>query len=113
MMQISTGLFAVGLLVHASAPGEVPPSYEDVPAIARAAIARRIASENVDLQDLQVKPSDTMPGFVACGIAVEGATASQRGRRERFFVVVPGSFAILERDGKELVDHYWSVNRCS
>ncbi len=113
MMVISSALFAASLVVQASAPGEVPPAYEDVPQIAQAAIARRIGSPNVDLQDLRVKPSDTMPGFVACGIAVEGATATQRGRRERFFVVVPGSFAILERDGKELIDHYWSVNRCS
>lgn len=113
MMVLPTVIFAATIVVQASAPGEVPPAYEDVPNIARAAIARRIGAKNVDLQDLQVKPSDTMPGFVACGIAIEGATASQRGRRERFFVVVPGSFAILERDGKELIDHYWSVNRCS
>lgn len=113
MMVIASTLFAASLVVRVSAPGEVPPAYDDVPAIAQAAIARRIGSPNVDLQDLQVKPSGTMPGFVACGMAVEGATAAQRGRRERFFVVVPGSFAILERDGKELLDHYWSVNRCS
>jgi hypothetical protein len=113
MMPATTALLAAGVLVLASAPGEAPPSYDDVPAIAKAAIARRIGTASVDLQSLQVKPSDSMPGFVACGIAIEGASATQRARKERFFVVVPGSFAILERDGKDLIDHYWSLNRCS
>jgi hypothetical protein len=33
-------------------------------------------------------------------------------RFERFFVVVPGSFALLERDGSELIDKYWKLNGC-
>lgn len=113
MTVATTALLAAGVLVLTSAPGDAPPAYAEVPAIAQAAIARRIGSTGVELQSLQVKPSDSMPGFVACGIAVEAASATQRARRERFFVVVPGSFAILERDGKDLIDHYWSLNRCS
>jgi hypothetical protein len=99
-------------LILAAAPGEAPPTYEQVPEIAKAAIERRLGDGTVQLGSLQVKPSDTMPGFVACGVATETFADRSRNRRERFFVIAPGNFAILDRDGKELVDHYWSLNRC-
>jgi hypothetical protein len=99
-------------LILVAAPGEAPPSYDRVPDIARAAIERRLDQGDIQLISIQVKPSDTMPGFVACGIVAETFPDKTRNRRERFFLVAPGNFAILERDGKELVDHYWSLNRC-
>jgi hypothetical protein len=99
-------------LILAAAPGEAAPAYEDVPAIAKAAIERRLDQAKVELLSVHVKPSDTMPGFVACGIASEVFADRTRTTRERFFVIAPGNFAILERDGKELLDHYWSINRC-
>jgi hypothetical protein len=104
---------AAAFLVLIAAPGAAPPSYDQVPAIAKAAIERRLNGAGVDVQSIQVKPSDTMPGFVACGIAAETFPDRSRNRRERFFVIVPGGFAILDRDGKELVDQYWSLHRCS
>jgi hypothetical protein len=103
---------AAAFLILVAAPGDGPPSYDEVPDIARAAITRRLDQAEVQLQSVHVKPSDTMPGFVACGIASEVFADKSRSRRERFFVIVPGDFAILDRDGKELVDHYWSLNRC-
>jgi hypothetical protein len=95
-----------------AAPGEAPPTYEEVPGIAKAAIERRLDQAAVQLLSIQVKPSDSMPGFVACGIAAEVFPDKARNKHERFFVVAPGNFAILERDGKELIDHYWSLHRC-
>jgi len=103
---------AAAFLILAAAPGEAPPSYDEVPAIAKAAIERRLEQAQVQLQSVHVKPSDVMPGFVACGVASEVFPDAGRNRRERFFVTAPGNFAILDRDGKELVDHYWSMNRC-
>lgn len=50
-----------------------------------------------------------MPGFVVCG-RIETSPGMADG--ERFFVVIPGNFAILDQDGKGLVDTYWSANHC-
>ena len=93
---------AAAFLILAAAPGDGPPSYDQVPDIAKAAIMRRLDQSEVEIKSIQVKPSDTMPGFIACGIASESSGGGARSRRERFFVTVPGSFAILDRDGKEL-----------
>jgi hypothetical protein len=38
--------------------------------------------------------------------------AAETGPFERFFVVVPGSFAVLDRDGADIVDKYWTLNGC-
>jgi hypothetical protein len=48
---------------------------------------------------------------VVCG-EVAGPEAAEMERFERFFVVVPGSFALLDRDGSELIDRYWKLNGC-
>jgi hypothetical protein len=48
---------------------------------------------------------------VVCG-EVAGRQPAEAERFERFFVVVPGSFALLDRDGSELIDKYWSLNGC-
>jgi hypothetical protein len=52
-----------------------------------------------------------MPGYVVCG-EVSVRQAAEGGAFERFFAVVPGSFALLDRDGNALVDKYWKLNGC-
>jgi hypothetical protein len=48
---------------------------------------------------------------VVCG-EVAGRQSVDAGGFERFFVVVPGAFALLDRDGSELIDKYWNLNGC-
>ena len=48
---------------------------------------------------------------ISPGTVAEPTTDGGR-RSERFFVIVPGTFAVLDRDGKDLVDLYWRQNRC-
>ncbi len=105
-------LLIAGAVVLAAAPGEAPPTYDEMPHIAKAAIERRLEQAVVQLGSVQVKQSEMMPGYVVCGVAIEVFADHAQNRRERFFVVSPGNFAILERDGKELIDHYWAQNRC-
>jgi hypothetical protein len=90
-----------------AAPGEPPVAERDVPDVAKAAVLRRLdANEMPSFRRIVVKPSAQMPGYVVCG-EVEAAKTF-----ERFFVVVPGSFALLERDGNALIDKYWRLNGC-
>jgi hypothetical protein len=101
---VLAGLVTV-LLV--AAPGEPTVAERDVPDVAKAAVLRRLNAEEVpSFRRIVVKPSAQMPGYVVCG-EVEAAKAF-----ERFFVVVPGSFALLERDGNALIDKYWRLNGC-
>ena len=98
----------------AAAPGEAVPTMADVPALAKAAVARRIDVPASAIHILAAKPSSKMPGFVVCG-RIDGAPAEGGGsaaEAERFFVIIPGDFAILDQDGKSLVDTYWSENHC-
>jgi hypothetical protein len=100
---------AVFLLV--AAPGEPPIAERNVPDVAKAAVIRRLDKDDFpSFRRIVVKPSERMPGYVVCGEVLGHQPAD--GRFERFFVVVPGSFAILDRDGSELIDKYWSLNGC-
>lgn len=98
----------------AAAPGEAVPTMADVPALAKAAVTRRIDVPASAIHILAAKPSERMPGFVVCGRvdapSRAGSEAADDG--ERFFVVIPGDFAVLDQDGKSLVDSYWSANHC-
>jgi len=101
---------AIALLV--AAPGEPPVAEHDVPDAAKAAVIRRLDKDAFpSFRRIVVKPSERMPGYVVCG-EVSGRQPEDAGRFERFFVVVPGSFALLDRDGSELIDKYWSLNGC-
>ncbi len=102
-------LVVTGSILLAAAPGEALPTMADVPALAKAAVARRIDVPSSAVHILTAKPSERMPGFVVCG-RIE--TSSGMADGERFFVVIPGNFAILDQDGKGLVDTYWSANHC-
>lgn len=106
-------LMAGGILL-AAAPGEAVPTIADVPALTKAAIVRRIDVPASAIHILTAKPSSKMPGFVVCGridgTPGEGSESAPEG--ERFFVIIPGDFAILDQDGRSLVDTYWSANHC-
>ncbi|MFJ6327234.1 MULTISPECIES: hypothetical protein [unclassified Rhizobium] len=102
-------LVVTGSILLAAAPGEALPTMADVPALAKAAVARRIDVPSSAVHILTAKPSERMPGFVVCG-RIETSPGMADG--ERFFVVIPGNFAILDQDGKGLVDTYWSANHC-
>jgi hypothetical protein len=100
------------LVILAAAPGEPEPTLNDVPALAQTAIARRLNGADFKLQMSRVKPSDNTPGFVACGFISDRSANQSSTRLERFFVIVPGTFAVLDRDSTTLVDTYWRQNRC-
>ncbi|MDQ0468844.1 hypothetical protein [Labrys wisconsinensis] len=102
---------ATALFLLAAAPGEALPSLADVPDLARAAVVRRLDGIEAQLQISTLRPSSRMPGYIACGTVAE-YTAGGGRRSERFFVIVPGTFAVLDRDGKDLIDLYWRQNRC-
>ncbi|MGM4984593.1 hypothetical protein [Rhizobiales bacterium] len=106
-------LMAGGILL-AAAPGEAVPTTADVPALAKAAVARRIDVPTSAIHILTAKPSSKMPGFVVCGRidGTRGEGGEQAPEAERFFVIIPGDFAILDKDGKSLIDTYWSENHC-
>ena len=107
-------LVIAGSILLAAAPGEALPTMADVPALAKAAVARRIEVPPSAIHILAAKPSERMPGFVVCGrvdaASANGTAGAESG--ERFFVVIPGNFAILDQDGKGLVDSYWAANHC-
>jgi hypothetical protein len=106
-MTMPVAVLATSAIVLVAAPGEPPVAERDVPDVARAAVLRRLDANVVpSFRRVVVKPSTQMPGYVVCG-EVEGAKAF-----ERFFVVVPGSFALLDRDGNALIDKYWRLNGC-
>lgn len=102
-------LVVAGSVFLAAAPGEAIPTMADVPALAKAAVERRVEVPASAIHILSAKPSERMPGFVVCGRIDSSAGG---GDGERFFVVVPGDFAILDQDGKSLVDTYWAANHC-
>lgn len=100
-------------LVLAAAPGEPLPILDNVPSLAKAAVARRLQSPPNNFHISNIKPSARMSGFVVCGTTdVKSATGGSAASKERFFVIVPGDFAILDRDGSNLIDTYWSLNQC-
>ncbi|MQB43291.1 hypothetical protein [Rhizobium sp. ICMP 5592] len=103
-------LFVTGGILLAAAPGAAIPTIADVPALAAAAITRRVDVPMSNIHISSAKPSTRMPGFVVCGIVDE--QSADGDKNERFFVVIPGDFAILDRDGSKLVDTYWSANQC-
>jgi hypothetical protein len=106
----SFGASAIVLLV--AAPGEPPVAAPDASDVAKAAVIRRLEPTDFpSFRGIVVKPSERMPGYVVCG-EVSGRQPADPERFERFFVVVPGSFALLDRDGSELIDKYWSLNGC-
>ena len=102
---------APALLILAAAPGEPLPTKAEVPERVGQALARRLGDELVSVHLDKVLPSQDLPGFVACGRATE-KRGDQAETTERFFVVVPGSFAVLDRDGTSLVDLYWTRYGC-
>jgi hypothetical protein len=112
-MPVKHLLMAGGILL-AAAPGEAVPTTADVPALAKAAVARRIDVPASAIHISTAKPSSKMPGFVVCGRidGTRGEGGEQTPEAERFFVIIPGDFAILDKDGKSLVDTYWSENHC-
>jgi hypothetical protein len=112
MSMLAAALAGTTIAVLIAAPGEPPVAERDVPDAAKAAIIRRLDKDAIpSFRRIVVKPSERMPGYVVCG-EVAGRPAAQVGRFERFFVVVPGSFAVLDRDGSDLVDTYWRLNGC-
>lgn len=105
-------LAASALSILVAAPGEPEPTINDVPRLAQQAVARRINSSDFKLQINRVKPSENTPGFVACGYVSDRNGNDAAVRLERFFVIVPGNFAVLDRDSSTLVDTYWRQNKC-
>ena len=109
MSMLRAAFVGPAFILLVAAPGEPPVAEGDVADVAKAAVLRRLdASAMPSFRRIVVKPSAQMPGYVVCG-EVEAAKA---GVFERFFVVVPGSFALLERDGNALIDKYWKLNGC-
>ncbi len=99
----SFGASAIVLLV--AAPGEPPIAAPDVSDVAKAAVIRRLEPTDFpSFRGIVVMPSERMPGYVVCG-EVSGRQPEDPERFERFFVVVPGSFALLDRDGSALIDN--------
>jgi hypothetical protein len=112
MSILAASLTGSAIVLLVAAPGEPSIAERDVPDVARAAVIRRL-DKNVlpSFRRIVVKPSERMPGYVVCG-EVSGRQTADAGRFERFFVVIPGSFALLDRDGNELIDKYWRLNGC-
>lgn len=102
---------APALLILTAAPGEPLPQQRDVAARVDNALARRLGAELATVDVEKIAPSADLPGFVACGRVSENAQGAGR-RTERFFAVVPGNFAILDRDGDSLLDVYWKRYGC-
>lgn len=102
---------APALLILTSAPGEPLPEQRDVAARVDAALARRLGDTLFAVDVEKVAPSTELPGFVACGRVMENEQGDGR-RSERFFAVVPGNFAILDRDGESLLEGYWKRYGC-
>jgi hypothetical protein len=112
MSMLAASLAGAAIILLVAAPGEPPVAERDVPDVAKAAVIRRL-DQNVppNFRRIVVKLSERMPGYVVCG-EVAGHESSDTGPFERFFVVVPGSFALLDRDGNALIDKYWKLNGC-
>lgn len=102
---------APAVLILTAAPGEPLPQQQDVAARVDKALSRRLGSEFAAVDAEKIAPSADLPGFVACGRVSENEQGAGR-RTERFFAVVPGNFAILDRDGDSLLDLYWKRYGC-
>lgn len=110
-MMLQETVFPLALLLVA-APGEPPVALRDIPDVAKMAVMRRLERGSaLTFGRITVKPSQYMPGYVVCGEFSEH-NSRMRPTTERFFVIVPGSFATLERDGEGLLDKYWNINGC-
>jgi hypothetical protein len=112
MSILATALTGSAMLLLVAAPGEPPIAEHKVPGAAKEAVIRRL-DRNVwpNFRRMVVKPSERMPGYVVCG-EVSDRLAADPERFERFFVIVPGRLALLDRDGDELIDKYWKLNGC-
>ncbi len=102
---------APAVLILAAAPGEPLPEQRDVPARVDTALSHRLGAEFAAVKAEKIEQSGDLPGFVACGQVSENEQGTAL-KTERFFVVVPGNFAILDRDGGGLVDLYWKRYGC-
>ena len=112
MSILAASLTGSAIVLLVAAPWEPPIAGRDVPDVAKAAVIRRLdANAFPSFRRIVVRLSERMPGYVVCG-EVAGQQTVAAGRFERFFVVVPGSFALLDRDGSELIDKYWNLNGC-
>jgi hypothetical protein len=112
MSILAASLAGSAMVVLVAAPGEPPVAERNISEVAKAAVGRRLDKDVLpSFRRIVVKHSDRMPGYVVCG-EVAGREAAEAERFERFFVVVPGSFALLDRDGSELIDKYWKLNGC-
>jgi hypothetical protein len=95
-----------------SSPGDRPFVAADVPEIAMAAVRRRLEKNTFStFRNIVVKNSNQMPGYIACGEVAITERPNRPVKYEKFFVVVPGSFAVLERDGPIFI-RYWLANGC-
>lgn len=113
MSMLAGSLTGAAIVLLVAAPGEPPVAAHDVPDVAKVAVVRRLDKKATpSFRRVVVKLSERMPGYVVCGEVAEWQTPDG-GLFERFFVVVPGSFALLDRDGNELIDKYWRLNGCS
>jgi hypothetical protein len=112
MSMLAASLTGAAIVLLVAAPGEAPVPTPNVPDVAKVSVTRRLDKKaSPSFRRIVVKPSERMPGYVVCGEVSEWPTPDGE-RFERFFVVVPGSFALLDRDGNELVDKYWRLNGC-
>ena len=110
-MQVAS-LAGAALILNLAAPGELPVPELAVSDVAKAAVARRLdGMVQPTFRNIVVKPSERMPGYVVCG-EFRNWKPDNPDEFERFFAVVPGSFALLDRDGDGLVDKYWKLNGC-
>jgi hypothetical protein len=109
---LAASITASAILLRVAAPGEPPIAERDVPEAAKSAVIRRLDNNAVlNFRRVVVRHSERMPGYVVCG-EVSRRQTQEAERYERFFVVVPGTFALLDRDGTELLDKYWKLNGC-
>ena len=112
MTYVASALAGSAIVLLVAAPGEPPVAAGDVPEVAKAAVIRRLDADAApSFRHVVVKASTHMPGYVVCG-EVSVRPAGEGSAFERFFAVVPGSFALLDRDGNALVDKYWKSNGC-
>ncbi len=98
-------------LILTAAPGEPLPQQRDVAERVSKALSRRLGPEFEAVSAEKIAPSADLPGFIACGRVSEKDEGGGR-RTERFFAVVPGNFAILDRDGDSLLNAYWKRYGC-
>ncbi|MDO1584486.1 hypothetical protein [Rhizobium oryzicola] len=100
------------MVVLVAAPGEAPPTRADLSQRVEQALARRLDIMPLATRITHVGENRNKSGFTVCGYADERAGTARKGQTERFFVVVPGNFAILDRDGADLMDDYWRNAGC-